>query len=115
MRIFLVCSVRAGDPRRQEAQEHYVACLEKRGHTVHYPPRDTDQSKSGLEICRQNLRAIRKADEVHVFYFADSQGTHFDIGMAFALKKKTRRVNSIVIDEGKSFPRMLWEWETEDR
>jgi nucleoside 2-deoxyribosyltransferase len=67
--------------------ESYTKRLEKEGNTVHLPHRDTDQKASGLSICNQNFNAIKEAEEVHIFYSPNSQGTHFDMGVAFALKK----------------------------
>jgi nucleoside 2-deoxyribosyltransferase len=58
----------------------------------------------------QNRGAIRVADEVHIFYSSKSQGTHFDMGVAFALDKKIIIVESEEFGEGKSFARMLTEW-----
>ncbi len=67
-----------------------MANLEEQGHTVYYPARDTDQSLPELEICRQNLEAIEQADEIHVYWDGTSQGAIFDLGMAFAMRKKIR-------------------------
>lgn len=90
MRIFLICSVRGVPPALEQAQIDYVSHLENEGHSVYFPPRHTNQDASGLEICRQNFNAILACDEVHVFYRQESQGTHFDMGMAFALNKPVR-------------------------
>jgi hypothetical protein len=93
--------------------------LEDNGAEVHLPHRDTDQEQSGLEICMQNAMAINLSNEVHVFYNKDSQGTHFDMGVAFALAEIAGKNIKIVpvdvtydITKGKSFPRMLDEWMT---
>jgi UDP-N-acetylglucosamine 2-epimerase len=67
--------------------EDYVSKLEIEGHKVHLPHRDTNQQGSGIDICKQNRKAIELSDEVHLFYSAESQGTHFDMGVAFALRK----------------------------
>lgn len=115
MKIFLICSVRNASPGVVAAQEAYVAALERRGHSVYYPPRDTDQTSRGIDICRQNLAAMRGADIIHIFYLPQSQGTHFDMGMAFALGKTISAANQTdCYGPGKSFAKMLWEWETEE-
>ena len=88
----------------------YVSKLENTGATVYAPHRDTNQQASGYEICQQNMRGMLSADEVHIFYKSDSQGTHFDMGMAFALGKKVVIVESEPLTEGKSFQNMLSEW-----
>jgi hypothetical protein len=59
--------------------------LEDNGAEVHLPHRDTDQTQNGLGICRENAMAIFLADEIHIFYNPISQGTHFDMGVVFAL------------------------------
>lgn len=110
-KVFLICSVRNAPPEYLRRQEGYVTILESEGARVHYPPRDTDQSACGLDICRQNAQAICEADEVHVFYRAESQGTHFDLGVAFALGKPLVVVGNEEYGPGKSYARMIEEWQ----
>ena len=110
MRIFIICSVRKADMEEASRQEEYVRRLEDAGHIVHYPPRNTDQEARGIDICRQNVAAIIAADEIHVFYSPDSQGTHFDLGCAFTLGKKLVVVESISYGPGKGYPRMIDKW-----
>lgn len=109
-RIFLICSVRGASEDQLSRQLEYVTRLEEQGCTVHYPPRDTDQLASGLNICQQNLAAINKSDEVHIFYTEHSQGTHFDMGAAFALRKRIVIADCNKPQPGKSYARMLHEW-----
>jgi nucleoside 2-deoxyribosyltransferase len=109
-KIFIICSVRDAPLDLRLEQEEYATRLKSEGHTVHYPPWDTDQTASGLEICRQNADAIAAADEVHIFYTTTSQGTHFDMGVAFALGKKIVIAKNVEFGPGKSYPRMLDEW-----
>jgi hypothetical protein len=91
MKIFIICPVRSGTPK---AVEEYVAKLEKEGHQVHFPPRDTNQSdRIGISILGQNVSAIRNADEVHMWYDAASEGSHFDFGVTFALNKPLKIIN----------------------
>lgn len=110
-KIFIICSVRNATDEYKAKLENYTKELEGKGHKVHLPYRDTDQTKRGYEICEINSRAIRFADEVHVFYSADSQGTHFDLGVAFALYKKLVVVEAVKYKEGKSFANMIAEWD----
>jgi len=110
-RIFIICSVRGmGDEYRQKL-EAYAAQKYEEGYDVHLPHLDTDQEQSGINICKQNSTAIFKADEIHIFYNKESQGTHFDMGVAFALNKPMFVIESEKYCEGKSFARMLSEWE----
>jgi hypothetical protein len=112
--IFIICSVRiASDEYRTELEE-YTRGLEADGYNVHLPHRDTNQDLSGWDICRENAYAIHAADEVHIFYAKESQGTHFDMGVAFAFGKKLVVVENVDYDEGKSFPRMIDEWAAQD-
>jgi len=109
--IFIICTVRDADKAYTDKLNKYVDELERQGNEVHLPHRDTNQRLSGLGICYQNHRAIRDADEVHIFYNPDSKGTHFDMGMAFAMNKTIKVIESTGYGEGKSFARMLHEWQ----
>ncbi len=113
MKIFVICTVRKATEEYIEKLESYVAELEEQDHNVHLPHRDTNQNARGFDICKQNCKAITEADEIHIFYNPDSQGTHFDMGVAFALNKKLIVVESVSYEEGKSYPRMLDEWSVE--
>lgn len=110
MKVFIICTVRNATPAYRDRLEEYVHSLEQEGHQVHLPHRDTDQRGKGYEINRANMEAIKKADEVHIFYSPESQGTHFDMGVSFALGKKIRIVESVPIPEGKSYQGLLAEW-----
>ena len=111
MKIFIICSVRGMDDEYRKRLEDHVEELEKCGSEVHLPHRDTKQDAKGIDICTQNMNAIKESDEVHIFYSPDSQGTHFDLGVAFAFGKKLVVVENIEYGEGKSFARMINEWE----
>lgn len=123
MKIYIVCSVRNASPELQARLEAYTDWLEEQGHEVHLPHRDTDQDASGFDICNQNGTAIALAEEIHILYDKTSQGSHFDLGMIFAYdvllgyKKRIRVINfkdhTEKLKPGKSFPRMLEEWTTE--
>jgi len=108
--IFIICSIRNASPEYINKIENYVSKLEYEGYRVYDPHRDTNQLAMGFFICKQNLEGMRNADEVHVFYSSSSQGTHFDMGIAFALNKKIVVVENEQIPPGKSFQKMLVEW-----
>ena len=80
-------------------------------HRREHHHRDTNQDAKGFDICKQNSEAIMRADVVHVFYNSKSQGTHFDLGVAFAFNKDIVVCEIPEYGQGKSFPRMLNEWE----
>jgi len=112
--IFIICSVRGASDEYRKKLEKYVESLETCGCCVHLPHRNTDQTASGLEICIQNYNAISDADEVHIFFSPASTGTHFDMGVAFALHKKIVVVENCEEElkkEGKNFAKMLAQWE----
>lgn len=114
-RIFIICSVRDADIELQERLAAYVDKLEAEGNEVHYPRRDTDQTMRGIDICRYNASKIAVCDEVHIWYVAESQGSHFDMGVAFILNKPLVIIhNAPLLPDGKKcFQRMLTEWEEE--
>lgn len=111
MKIFIICPVRLADDATRQRLEDYTAALEAQGHKVHLPHRDTNQAGTGTEICTENMNAIKEADEVHIFYLTNSTGIHFDMGVSFALNKKIIVVENGEMTAGKSFPRLLDEWE----
>lgn len=108
--VFVICTVRGASDEYKEKLENYVLSLEDKGFGVHLPHRDTNQKATGYDICLENSTAIATSNEVHIFYNPDSQGTHFDMGVAFALGKKIVVVENVEYGEGKSYPRMLDEW-----
>jgi nucleoside 2-deoxyribosyltransferase len=88
MKVYVVCPVRHVTAELNDRIAAEVASLEAAGHEVHWPMRDTDQhDTSGFRICRDNRAAIEAADEIHVIWDGHSQGSLFDLGMAFALRK----------------------------
>ena len=111
MKVFIICTVRGATEEYKKELEDYVAKLESQGHEVHLPHRDTNQNATGIEICKENATAIFASNEVHIFYNELSQGTHFDMGVAFVLNKKIKVIKNGEITVGKSFSRMLLEWE----
>jgi nucleoside 2-deoxyribosyltransferase len=109
--VFIICTIRSATQEYLDKLENYVSDLESSGIKVYAPHRDTNQMALGYEICKQNMQGIIDADEVHIFYNSKSQGTHFDMGMAFALSKNIVVVENEELTEGKSFQRMLVEWQ----
>ena len=83
MKIYLIMAVRGGV---NPADQQYAEELEAAGHVVHYPPRDApQQDNTGQLICEAHLNAMVECDEVHVIWDVESKGSHFDLGMAYAL------------------------------
>jgi nucleoside 2-deoxyribosyltransferase len=112
MKSFLICPVRGMSP---DAHASTVSALEERGFAVHWPPRDTDQNDEvGLRICRDNAAAIAAADVVHIIWDGKSQGCLFDLGVAFALKKKIEPIIIPALTDGKSFQNMIAAWSLDE-
>ncbi|MCP4651447.1 MAG: hypothetical protein GY853_15380 [PVC group bacterium] len=111
MKIFIISTVRNAKDDYITKLENYVQKLELMGNEVHLPHRDTNQNNNGYAICQFNKNAIYDSDEVHIFYNSNSQGTHFDMGVAFAFGKKIKIIDNEKFGVGKSFPRMLTEWQ----
>jgi len=116
LKAFLICPVRGHEMDELEA---LVAELEKT-HDVHWPHRDTDQSGgTGLRICWDNYNAIADAEHVFVVWNGESKGSHFDLGIAFALGKTIEPVKwedkklwygNLEPTESKSFNNMINKW-----
>ncbi len=110
-------------PENLKKVKKYVAKLEKVGHKVYWPIRDTDQNDNvGIKICDQNFGAIYDADEIHIWYLKESTGIHFDMGGVYMLvsilgfKKRIVFVNKREFDgedgdlkvlKGKNFAKVL--------
>ncbi|MBC8495854.1 hypothetical protein H8D36_06890 [archaeon] len=82
---FLICTVREADANDLRFLENYVAEAEASGRKVYYPAKDTNQidETGGYQICCDNNLAMRESQEVSVYWTTKSQGTKFDLGMAF--------------------------------
>lgn len=86
MRIYIICAVRNASQDRVREIRDYAERQRTLGHSVHFPPDDAPQDDpTGVAICSAHLEAMRRADEVHVFWDVKSSGSHFDLGMAYAL------------------------------
>lgn len=108
-RTFLICPVRG---HSADELSEVVRILEARGFRVHFPHRDTNQNdKIGYRICKDNLHAIEKSKVVHIHFDPESKGSLFDLGMAFALRKKLIVLNNIEKTTDKSFQNVLLHWQ----
>ncbi|HXK37133.1 MAG TPA: hypothetical protein VJ553_06140 [Candidatus Paceibacterota bacterium] len=110
MRVYIICPVRILTDDTKAVLDRYVADLEAAGVTVHYPPRDVDQNDPiGLDIIHAHREAMQAADEVHIYWAEKSEGSRFDLGMAFALRKPIRLINrlDLVLTPHKSFANIV--------
>jgi len=117
MKIYLICSVRDANEESKEKAESYVAHLEGQGHTVHYPPRDVDQTcDTGISIVDAHRAAMAASDEVHLIWDVESKGSHFDLGMAVAFNKKIVLKDWAYVDiKGKSYLKVIKELQERGR
>ena len=105
MKIYLIMPVRNIEQDLLTKISQHVARLEENGHEVHFPPRDAPQDDpTGRVICYTHLTAMRECDEVHVIWDDTSKGSHFDLGMAYALNKPIVAVHTLhPVPAGKSY------------
>lgn len=64
------------------------AALEDRGISCYLPQRDTNQSGSVDEVCRQNLEGIKNAGKILVVAANESPNWGVEVGYAYAIGKK---------------------------
>ena len=111
--IYIICPVRRVTPESEKVMDEYVAKLEEDPNNhVHYPPRDVDQSQSGMDICIEHSEFMNIADEVHIYWDPESRGSLFDLGMAFVRFINKPGFKVVIINEvretlDKSFTNVL--------
>ena len=102
-KLFLICPVRGASSAQQEIMEMYMKEMENKSYSIHIPHLHTVQTDilAGYTICLQNGIAIGESDTVHLYYDKSSQGSMFDLGMAYYLEKPLVLINEeeIVFDE----------------
>ena len=107
---FVICPVRGAN---LSYQEPIIKHLET-DFQVYWPARDTHQNDPiGLAICQENLKAMQDADVVHIIWDGKSQGSLFDLGMAFALGKWVVPIELTAPTSGKSFQNMINAWKVQ--
>jgi hypothetical protein len=90
-KIFLISPVRGITEEEKNDISYYVKKKESEGYQVFWPVRDNkleQTDKVSLDICLENLKAIKEAKEVHIWFNPSSEGSRIDIGMVLALDKK---------------------------
>jgi nucleoside 2-deoxyribosyltransferase len=118
MNIFIICPVRNATQKQIEELKSYKKKLILEGHTPFYPAEDNPYELTdeiGIDICVTNREAMIESDEVHIFYDPTSSGSLWDLGMAFALKKTLKIVNTIEHTPDKSFSNVILGWANDNR
>ena len=108
-RAYIICTVRNATEEQQKVIDALADQLKKEGWDVHNPKYDAPQDdKTGIMICNTHKNAMKMADKVFVIWDVNSFGSHFDLGMAFALEKPIELVSSVHPDtEGKSYLKVI--------
>ena len=86
MEIFIIHSLKFQKEAEQHEKELGIPC--------YIPARDTPQD-CGDNIIKANREAMEKCYECHVIWDAVSQGTLFDMGMAYGMHKPIKIINII--------------------
>ena len=109
---FLICPIRNIPFEYEQLIKMQVEYLEQ-AYEVYYPGRDTNQHQYELNICNDNLKAMKESDIVLMIWDGKSQGCLFDLGMAFALHKPVLSVTGYMprMTTGKSFQNLVYEME----
>lgn len=98
--IFLICPVRQATEKQKEQINKYIIETKLKGKKIYYPARDTNQSDPiGVKIISENCFAMQISKEVHIWYDPTSQGSAFDLGMAYMLDKPLHIVNAAEVTQ----------------
>ena len=106
---FLISPVRQLTPEVRDRMDQWAAvhCRALYIPHINNPYEETD--RIGLEICRENIFAMKNAEHIYVWWMASSQGSVFDIGAAMALGKIILLANpeELEVTPQKSFANVL--------
>lgn len=87
-KVYIVCSVRNRTKEEENRILTYVLKLEQQDCIVRCPFRDTDQNDEiGLRITEEHEEDIIWADEIHIIWNPDSQGSLWDFAQARMAKR----------------------------
>lgn len=113
-KIYIICPVRKLTNEEKNKILDYVNELEKQGHLIKCPFRDTDQNDEiGLRIIEEHSQDILWANQIHIWWNPTSEGSIWDIAQAYLatrlMRKKIILINpeNIEITPDKSFTNVL--------
>jgi hypothetical protein len=89
--------------------------LEADGYIVHLPAIHTNQFIKEVDICKQNIQAIKAADLVCIWFDENSIGSVFDLGVTVSHNKTLRILNHIERTSGKSFANMVLDYASQHK
>lgn len=110
-KIYMICSVRNAPESEREKIIAYAEGLEREGHKVRCPIRDTNQDDElGLRIVEEHEDDIIWADRIEILWNKKSEGSLWDAAQArmarrFMPEKKIVVVNldDVEVDEHKTY------------
>lgn len=109
-KIYIICPVRNITLKEKATIDLYVTFLENSENEVFLPYRDAPQAnRICCEIVIPEVKAISESNEVHIFWNRTSEGSHFDLGVVFYLKKLLILINNPEDIEGKSYLKVIKE------
>lgn len=107
MHIYIVCPVRSITTDAARKLQVYVDELERQGHSVYFPLRDTDMSDrpGALSIAQEEVTAMHMAVEAHIWYAPDCEDIVFALG-ALMMSSLTNgpRKRIVLINRGQVLP-----------
>jgi hypothetical protein len=114
-RIYIICPVRGLTEEEKIKILDYAFQKEKEGYIVRCPFRDTNQNDEiGLRIVEEHEKDILWADEIHIFWNLQSQGSLWDFAQArmaryFQPEKKFVLINleQLEVTKEKSYQNVL--------
>jgi hypothetical protein len=113
--VFVISPVRNLTSVQSDEISHYINGLVEKGKTVYWPALHTNQNDNtyGYNICAQNRRAMEQSKEVHIYWDKTSEGSKFDLGIAFGLRKNLVIINleDVEPENYKSFGDVIVFWE----
>ena len=102
--IYIICPVADRTLDQAEAIQDAVRFLEdERGYACYVPARDTpfrEIATNVWPISASNMRAIRQADAVAVYYCTNTRWSLFDLGYAWAFDKPLIILNGQDVTKG---------------
>jgi hypothetical protein len=113
--VFLIADVDEKTSQQEISRiQNYVDRLEKNGLKVYWPYMDGPKDVSKLEKVLEYRKAMKMAGSVHTFYTTTNK-TFFFLGLGFGCKKPLTVVKNVEYGPGKSYPRMIDEWQEATR
>jgi hypothetical protein len=113
--VFLIADVDENTPQKKISKiQSYVDRLEKNGLKIYWPYMHGLKDATKLEEALEYRKVMKMAGSVHTFYTPTNK-TFFFLGLGFGCKKPLTVVENVKYDPGKSYPRMIDEWQEATR